>query len=79
VTVSNLQRHKFEVIDSLDAESREAILNTASDDDQKDSLVFRRQDGSVVTASELRLLASLSEDDIASYRRRSRKRSGDGD
>jgi hypothetical protein len=78
VTIDNLRRHKFEVIDSLDPKSREAVLKPgAGDDDQ--SLVFRHTDGSPLTGGELRLLASISEDDIESYRLRSRKRSADDD
>jgi hypothetical protein len=68
--IDNLARHKNELLDSLHAESLEAVLKPgAGDDDQSaGSLVFRHRDGSVLSASELRLLGSINEDDVASHR-----------
>jgi hypothetical protein len=71
--IDNLLRHKLELLDSLDAESRKSVLNSGRY--QERSLVYRHRDRSPLSSGELRLLASLNEDDIESYRSRGRKRS----
>jgi hypothetical protein len=74
----NLRRHKFELLDALDHDSRENVVRPAGPDEEGDewSLVFRHADGSLLTGSELRLLAYVTADDITAYQAYRRHRHG---
>jgi hypothetical protein len=74
VTFDNLARHKFELLDTLDPDSRENVLRPAGPDDEADEWSFRHADGSLLTGSELRLLASITADDITAYQAYRRRR-----